>query len=199
MNLHPRPVRRRTFVWALAGAASIAPSLSARWQQDPLGGLLEGARDWARENLNDDANALIRGLAEGSPGKVRAAVAALEKGFGGDAVLDVAKLRAVANAVLPVLGQFEETAPYVPWLRTRLDYFDAADAWAAARPVGGVTVTVPPAPPTRRGEPPPKPTNAVPAPVPSRGAAAANPSAEAQRSIWTRLFSKRPEIGRAHV
>lgn len=183
-------VSRRLFLALALGTPFVR--VAAQPQEDPFGGLLQGAQEWAKDNLTDDANALIQGLAEGSPGKVRAAVAALEKGFGGNQVLDVAKLRGVAEAVLPVLGRFEETAPYVPWLRTRLDYFDAADAWAATQPTGSVTVTVPPPPKTPpKGTPEPRRpgTNA---PARAAASAAQNPPAATQRSLWGRLFAKRP-------
>lgn len=179
-------VSRRLFIALALGSPFVRQAAQA--QEDPFGALLQGAQEWAKDNLTDDANALLQGLAEGSPGKVRAAVAALEKGFGGEQVLDVAKLRGIAEAVLPVLGRLEETAPYLPWLRTRLDYFDAADAWAAAKPAGSVTVTVPPpskGPPEAR-----RPvTNAPARPAP---VAPANPSAATQRSLWGRMFSRRP-------
>ncbi len=188
---------RRAFMHVLASSVMGTGSLMAR-RQDELADLLEAARGWAKENLNDDANALIQGLAEGSPAKVRSAVAAMERGFRGDKVLDIARLRVVADALLPALGRFEETAPYVPWLRTRLDYFDAADAWAASKPAGGVTVTAPPPQPARSGQPARNPTNAVPATMPSPQAGpratsvAGNPTASAQRSVWGRLYSRRP-------
>lgn len=195
MNVRTPSLRRRAFTGLLA-VSLVGMDRVMGLRQDGLADLVEGAREWAEENLNNDANALIQGLAEGSPQKVRSAVAALEKGFGGDKVLDVAKLRAVADALLPVLGRFEETAPYVPWLRTRLDYFDAADAWAASKPSGGVTVTLPPSPPARPGEPSRRPTDALPSSKPSSAsdpaAARSNPTALAQRSIWGRLFAKRP-------
>jgi len=187
----PSPsISRRLFV--ALGLGTPLLRLAAQPQEDPFGDLLQGAQEWAKENLTDDANALIQGLAEGSPGKVRSAVAALEKGFGGDQVLDVAKLRGMAEAVLPVLGRFEETAAYVPWLRTRLDYFDAADAWAATQPAGSVTVTVP-SPPQRLPKVPPEArrpvTNAPAHPAPVK---ALNPPAATQRSLWGRLFAQRP-------
>lgn len=188
----PSPASRHSRrVFFITGLGAMAFGLSAQDPGDPLADLLQGAQQWAQENLHEDANALLRGLAEGSPAKVQAAVAALEKGFGGDQVLDVAKLRSVAEAVLPILGRFDETAPYVPWLRTRLDYFDAADAWAATKPGGSVTVTVPSAPTAPPKAPPTRqPTTNPPS---SRVAAAPpNPPAATQRSIWGRLFARRP-------
>ena len=183
-------VSRRRFVLLALGSPFVRAAAQA--QEDPFGALIQGAQEWAKDNLTDDANALIQGLAEGSPGKVRAAVAALEKGFGGDQVLDVVQLRGVAEAVLPVLGRFEETAPDVPWLRTRLDYFDAADAWAATKPAGSVTVTVPPPPKTlpKGTQEPRRPGTNAPARLAS--SAAPNPPAATQRSLWGRLFAKRP-------
>ena len=190
MNPSPRRIPRRTLLAALllAPAATLPSRVLARRQDDPLADLLQGAQDWARENLDADAQALVQGLVRGDPAQVRAAVAALEKGFGGDQVLDVARLRTVAEAVLPVLGRLEETAPYVPWLRTRLDYFDAADAWSAARSKGSVDVTLPPPAPR-----PPRPGQPITnAPTGPRPAPPANPAAPTQRSLWSRILSRRP-------
>lgn len=189
MNPSPRRLPRRALLALLALAPATLPArVLAQPQDDPLADLLQGAQDWARENLDADAQALVQGLVRGDPARVRAAVAALEKGFGGDQVLDVARLRAVAEAVLPVLDRLEETAPYVPWLRTRLDYFDAADAWSAARSKGSVDVTIPP--PTTQPPSPGRPP--AHAPAGPRPAPPANPAASTQRSLWSRILARRP-------
>jgi membrane-bound lytic murein transglycosylase D len=51
----------------------------------------------------------------------------LQKRFQGEYVLELAPLRDVASAALPLLDQHAETQPYAAWLRTRLDYLAVAD------------------------------------------------------------------------
>jgi membrane-bound lytic murein transglycosylase D len=51
----------------------------------------------------------------------------LQKRFHGEYVLELAPLRDVASAALPLLDQHAETQPYAAWLRTRLDYLAVAD------------------------------------------------------------------------
>ena len=83
----------------------------------------------------------------------------------GDSVLDVAQLKAGANLILPPLDAHEETRPYAAWLRSRLDYFDAAEELKAAAPQPE------PGQPTR---PPPNPTFKV------------------EQAIWVKKVSPRP-------
>jgi membrane-bound lytic murein transglycosylase D len=83
----------------------------------------------------------------------------LLKRFQGDHVLELAPLREVANAALPLLVQRTETRPYAVWLRTRLDYLAVAD---------GLKIVIPP--PSLELRPGPSPP--------------ANPSPGAERHAW---------------
>lgn len=166
-------------------------------------GSLEAARDWAAANLDDRVAEAIDGLAEPSPDKTRRAVAQLQREFLGDSVLDLARIRRVAELVLPLLDQYEETAELAPWLRSRIDYFDVVEELARetpappARPtslpstnrITGV-VTVVPAPPTRRVPERPAPGLATNRPVVAQ--ARTNPPATAQRAAWARVYERRP-------
>lgn len=58
----------------------------------------------------------------------------LQKRFQGEYVLELAPLREVAQAALPMLEQYPETRPYGAWLRTRLDYLTVADDLKVAIP-----------------------------------------------------------------
>ncbi len=49
-------------------------------------------------------------------------------------MLELAPLRDVASAALPLLDQHAETQPYAAWLRTRLDYLAVADTLKFAIP-----------------------------------------------------------------
>lgn len=166
-------------------------------------GSLEAARDWAAANLDDRVAEAIDGLADPTPDKTRRAVAQLQREFLGDSVLDLARIRRVAELVLPLLEQYEETAELAPWLRSRIDYFDVADELARetpappARPdnipstnrLTGV-VTVIPTPPTNRAPARPAPGFATNPPVVAQ--ARTNPPATAQRAAWTRVYERRP-------
>jgi membrane-bound lytic murein transglycosylase D len=66
---------------------------------------------------------------------VRSVCRELQKRFRGEYVVELAPLREVANAALPLLEQYDETRPYAAWLRSRLDYFAIANE---------LKVTVPP-------------------------------------------------------
>jgi membrane-bound lytic murein transglycosylase D len=83
----------------------------------------------------------------------------LQRRLQGEYVLDLAPLREMANALLPVLDKQEDLKPYAAWLRTRLDYLAVADE-------------------LRVKIPPPSPDLKI--AVPSQ----ANPSAEAERQVW---------------
>lgn len=84
-----------------------------------------------------------------------------------DYVLDLAELRKTANAVLPLLDAYEETAPYAAWLRARLDYLEAADQFKRLIP-----------PPKVAPGQPPKPRP--------------NPTPEQELKVWRTLVEKRP-------
>jgi len=51
----------------------------------------------------------------------------LKKRFEGTYVYDLGALRETAAQLLPLLEQFEESAPYASWLKTHLDYFEVAE------------------------------------------------------------------------
>ena len=82
-------------------------------------------------------------------------------------MLDVAQLKDAANAILPLLDAHEETQPYAAWLRSRLDYFDAAEEMKPAAP-----------------PPQPEPGKPLP-PLP-------NPPFKAEREIWIKKVAPRP-------
>ena len=73
-------------------------------------------------------------LANVDDAHVRGVCRELQKRLQGDYVLELAPLREMANAVLPLLEQKHETAAYAKWLRTRLDCFASADDLKIAVP-----------------------------------------------------------------
>ncbi|MCG3149438.1 MAG: hypothetical protein PCFJNLEI_02900 [Verrucomicrobiae bacterium] len=66
----------------------------------------------------------------------------------GEYVLDLAELRTVARALLPVLDNLAEAEPYAAWLRARLDYLDVATE---------LRLTIPAPPADQPPAPPPSP------------------------------------------
>lgn len=126
--------------------------------------VVQAADQWAKENLDDDA---LRVLQSVDQEKVKQFLKDLQTRSHGEYVVDLAQLRDAANAVLPLLQNYEETAPYAAWLQAQLDYLDVADD-------------------VRSSTPPPKPgPGRPPKPIP-------NPSPKKQREIWVKKLSHRP-------
>jgi membrane-bound lytic murein transglycosylase D len=162
---------------------------------------LQTAEKWARENLDGRVAEAIAGLVEPSPDRTRKAMDELQREFAGDSILDMARVRRLAETVLPLLEEYEETADLAPWLRTRLDYFDVADLLAQEAPA----LPTPPTPPSGTNTPPSSTTtntagnvtvtinpgnnNTAPKQVTRPSP---NPAASRQRATWQKLLSKRP-------
>lgn len=160
---------------------------------------LQTAEKWARENLDGRVAEAVAGLAEPSPDRTRKAMDELQREFAGDSILDMARVRRLAETVLPLLEEYEETADLAPWLRTRLDYFDVADLLAQEPP----TLPTPPTlPPGTNTPPPPPATNTAGTVTVNPGTnktspkqitgPSSNPTASRQRTTWQKLLSKRP-------
>lgn len=90
--------------------------------------LLQSTAQFLQDNLDESALEALGVDAH----RVQKFLAELQKGFQGTYVVDVAALRDTAQQILPTLEQFEETAPYAAWLKSRLDYFDVAEKLRAA-------------------------------------------------------------------
>jgi membrane-bound lytic murein transglycosylase D len=163
---------------------------------------LGDAREWIDDNLDQRVAQAIDGLEEPSPDTTRAALREIQREFGGDHILDIIRIRRIAELLLPLLEEFEETADQVPWLRTRLDYIDVADDLARL-PLAPPPATDPGTVTIEPGRPPPVPnppkTNSTPAlPKPSRPS---NPPAALQRQAWQRAIGRRtsPPAGAVFV
>ena len=160
----------------LAGAVVMAPAQTVAPGNPAAGGggddmeldlgqVMDAARQWATNNLDDD---VVRALSQVDQEQVRDFLQNFQAYLQGDAVLDVGQLKVAAATVLPLLDAHEETKPYAAWLRERLDYFAVAEELKAATPV-----PPPPAP----GKPsPPRP----------------NPTYQTQKKVWVREVSARP-------
>ncbi|MEO5803762.1 MAG: lytic transglycosylase domain-containing protein [Verrucomicrobiota bacterium] len=82
-----------------------------------------GSAEEFLESLDEDALKLMGVDVE----EAKRFLVDLKKGFEGTYVYDLSALRETAAQLLPVLEQFEESAPYASWLKTHLDYFVVAE------------------------------------------------------------------------
>jgi membrane-bound lytic murein transglycosylase D len=148
------------FVLLLAG------SLVARADDDTvaLPELIQGAQQWAQENL--DTN-VLNALPEVDERVVQQFMREVQQRYHGNYVVDIAPLRQTALTILPLLESSAETQPYAAWLRAQMDYLDVADE---------IRLTIPP---------PVVETNQPPQLVP-------NPPPQRERELWVKKISNDP-------
>jgi len=92
------------------------------WAQDDmvtLPDILQGAQQWAQENL--DTN-VLNALPKVDDPAVQQFFHEAQQEFQGDYVVDLAALRQTARSVLPLLEAQEETQPYAAWLNAHMVY-----------------------------------------------------------------------------
>ena len=147
-----------------------APAPPAANGIDALGDIAEA---WARENIDDSVLAMFGQL---DRDRIRGLFTELEKRLHADSVYDLGALRDNARSLLPLLQQFEDTAPYAVWLQNRLEYLDAADQLRR-------DLTPKPPVPPKPGQPP-----AVPKP----------PTVKQQRIVWEKRVSIVRESAESH-
>jgi membrane-bound lytic murein transglycosylase D len=117
-----------------------------------LSGVMQDVQAWAQENL--DTN-FLNSLPEVDEEAVTNFFNEVQKRYDGDWVVDIGALKDTAQSVLPILENYEETAPYAAWLKSQLDYFEVADAVRQSAPSARVE-TNRPAPPVKAANPPPR-------------------------------------------
>ena len=132
--------------------------VSAQTNEVDVGDVLDAVQQFAQENLDPD---VLHALQSVDQKQVEDFFNHYQDYLRGDYVPDMAQLKDTANTILPLLDAHEETQPYAAWLRSRLDYFEAADELKSATP--------PPAPE------PGKPLRPRP-----------NPSFKAEQELWIR-------------
>jgi len=117
-------------IWVLL----LAGSLWARAQDDTitLADVVQGAREWAEENLGTNVFTALQNLDQQ---KVQQFYRDMQRRFQGEYVVRVASCRDTAEILVPWLESRPETRSYGAWLRARLDYFEAADE---------IRITIPP-------------------------------------------------------
>src|SRR6266705_1913368 len=155
MNYYPA-VKIFAILAILIASIRLAP---AQTNEIDLGEVMDAAQQFAQENLDPD---VLQALQSVDRSKVEDFLNHFEDYLQGDQVFDVAQLKDAANTILPLLDAHEETQPYAAWLRSRLDYFDAADEFKSLTP------------PARTNAPP------------------QNPSFKTEQEIWIKKVSPRP-------
>jgi len=149
-------------------ALLVVSSLCAQAQDEDdalsLPDIIEGAQEWATENL--DTN-VLNALPELDEQKRQQFLRDLQTRFQGEYIINLSALREPANAILPLLENHEKTQPFAAWLKPRLDYLKVADEFLLIIP------------------PPKVETNEPAKPLP-------NPSAAQQREVWVTEVEKEP-------
>lgn len=152
---------RRQFLMPMAlWPAAVLAAPGEIWSLDDL---IRSGEALAKEHLDPKA---LKALQDGSdPAVTDRLLRDLQQRFQGEYVVDVARMREAAQALLPVLEQLPATRSYAGWLRPRMDYFEVADQ---------LEVQIPP---PRPGQAPPPRTN---------------PSAAQERRAWEIQVGRTP-------
>jgi membrane-bound lytic murein transglycosylase D len=164
-------VNRHAFILVSLLAVCGAPSQQPASVDD----LFQSVEEWVRGNLDDTVRQALQNIDQE---RALALLDQLLQRLQKENIYDLATLKQGVLGLVPLLDQFEETQPYSIWLRTRLDYLDAAEQ---------LRRELPPAPPPKKGVPAPL---TVPRPA---------PPLQLQRSVWTKQLEKRPLPPRAQA
>jgi len=126
--------------------------------------MLDAVQQFADDNLDES---ISQALQDVDRQKVKDFLKQYQAGLAGENVIDLAQLKDTATTILPLLDAHDDTQPYAAWLRSRLDYFEAADEMKSASP-------------------PPNPEPGKPLLPP------ANPTFKVEQEIWIKKVSPRP-------
>ena len=122
------------YLLALVLLLAICRPASAQTNEVNWDVVINSANQWAQDNLDDD---VLHALQNVDRTQVEDFLKNYQAWLQGGSVLDVAQLQTAAETILPVLDSHPETQPYAAWLRSRLDYFAAADEMQAAQTPSG--------------------------------------------------------------
>ncbi|MDR3456475.1 MAG: lytic transglycosylase domain-containing protein [Verrucomicrobiae bacterium] len=163
-------------MWLLVGRLASAQTNAATNEvvTVDVNGMLNAAQAWAKDNLDEDVLQALQGV---DRSQVEDFLKHYQDYLKGDYVLDLAQLKETATTVLPLLEAHEESKPYAGWLRSRLDYFEAAQEMQALATAPGPETNAPPSTGV---------TNII-SPV-----RAANPSFKTEQEIWVKKVAPRP-------
>lgn len=107
-------------LWFLAGL----PVARAQDDSVDLSGLVQGAQQWAQDNL--DTN-VLNSLSDVDEHAVQQFFSQIQQEYQGEYVVDIASLRDTAQSILSLLENSDATQPYAAWLKAQMDYLDVAD------------------------------------------------------------------------
>jgi membrane-bound lytic murein transglycosylase D len=155
-------MKRFLIICFVFGSSLITPAQPDEYLS--LEEMVQEADAWARENLDDEALAVLNAV---DREQVRKVLLDLQSRFEAENVWDLAGLKEIAKPVIPLLKAYEETAPYADWLSAQLDYLEVADELKSQTPP----------PKSEPGKPPP--------PLPQ-------PTTKAEREIWITKLSHQP-------
>ena len=152
----PKPAQPFSAPWR--GRSALLAAIMTGWictsgvqAEDPppsADELLKSVEQWAKENLDEN---VVKSLGQVDRNRVQKGLTQLEQRLRGNSVYDLGALRKNAVALLPLLQQFEGTAPLAQWLQTRVDYLEAAEEFKReAQPTGPKPGTPPPPPTLQR-------------------------------------------------
>jgi membrane-bound lytic murein transglycosylase D len=136
----------------------------AQTNEIDAGDVMDAVQQFAHDNLDDS---VAQALQDVDRSKVRDFLNQFQSYLQGDNVFDLGQLQETARTILPLLDAHPETRPYAAWLRSRQDYFDAADTMQSAAP-------------------PPKVIPGQPVPL------TPNPSFKTEREYWVKVVTPRP-------
>ena len=124
---------KQAMIWKsiLAGVVLAGVTTRGLAQELDLGRALEGVD--------------LSAFGEIDPEQVKEVCRDLQGKLQGDYVVDLAAVREIAAAVLPLLEKSPDTQPYAAWLRTRLDYLAVAEELRVTIPAPKLELTPPPA------------------------------------------------------
>lgn len=180
------------FAASAAAFATVAPVCRGQEAEDGmfyLGDLLDQGAAWIEENTYLDVDALVENLSsgEGWGDFLGEAMAALNA----DSYELMATYEPEVRWALGQLEGIQGAEPYADWLRQRLDYYEAAEAYVR---------------PARKTVPAPRPASPAPRPAPAPRRPAPAPVARPSQSprpaphdvdVWSRKLAERSRPARA--
>ncbi|HTH47359.1 MAG TPA: lytic transglycosylase domain-containing protein [Candidatus Limnocylindria bacterium] len=149
---------------ALAVVALLPATVQGQAQLQ-LDDALKLGEQWVRANVDPK---VLQSLPQLDEKQAVQLLLQFQQQFQGEYVIDVVRLKQVANLALPFIERDEALKPYAPWLRSRMDYFEVARQ---------LSLVVPPPPKAVPGQA-----------APPR----ANPTPQQQQQAWTSVVATEP-------
>ena len=149
-------------LFILVVSALSAFGQASRPETNDVDDLMDSVESWAQQNLDERVLSVFQDV---DRDQVRAFLLNLQEQYEGTNIYRLGPLKVPAEKIILLLDQYEETAPFAAWLRTRLDYLETARKLQKE-------VRVLPGEPGQTNLPP--------------------PSAALERKVWKGTLAKRP-------